>query len=529
MFLGKIGLSKKAIAYAFLSTVLFTTTLAFVSTAPASAEDWRPVILVGDFTNETKDAKWDTVGIGLAGVIAVKLSHLKCVRVVSEESRRQVMSEQRFGQSGFVDTATAAEAGRFAGATFTVYGSYTLIDRDMTAFAFVADCTTSELKGSCTASSKTDSTGTLVSTIAEGVVDELGVETTETEVQTIQAPDVGRTIDTMALLGEVDRILYYEKGEMKRVISRDQLLHAAELCERVIAVEPNNTKAYNSLGNIWQSELGLGDDDKAIMYYRKALDIDSNCAYAHNNLGNAVKAKGDLDGAIAEYRQALAIDPFYAVAHFNLGNALYWKGDVDGAIDEYRSALEDNPNLLEAHYNLGFALKRKGDLDGAIAEYKTVLSINPNNATAHNNLGVALYDKGDILSAISEYRTALSIDPNDATAHFNLGNALLTKGDLDGAMGEYRKSIAIDPSDPTAYFNLGNTLKAKGDVAGAVAEYEKAVKLDPKLAIAWSGLGICYYEAGDLEQARTCFNKAIKFSSHGSWAYETAQGYLGRM
>src|SRR3989339_1630331 len=79
MFLGKIGLSKKAIAYAFLSTVLFTTALAFVSTAPAFAEDMRPVILVGDFTNETKDVKWDTVGIGLAGVIAVKLSHLKCV------------------------------------------------------------------------------------------------------------------------------------------------------------------------------------------------------------------------------------------------------------------------------------------------------------------------------------------------------------------------------------------------------------------------------------------------------------------
>ena len=58
--------------------------------------------------------------------------------------------------------------------------------------------------------------------------------------------------------------------------------------------------------------------DEAITHYQKALQIKSDYAKAHNNLGNALLQKGNLDEAIAHFQTALQIKPDYAEALNNL-------------------------------------------------------------------------------------------------------------------------------------------------------------------------------------------------------------------
>ena len=424
--------------------------LAFALASPASAQSSgaRKVVLVGNFVNETGDPKWDGVGIGIANSIAVKLGNVKSITVTNEEARRRVMAEQRFGQSGFVNEQTAAETGRLVGATHIAYGTYTLAGDQLMAYAYLVNCATAMQEGACEAYSKTDATAALINELSLGLVGKLGATATEAEIVKVEREDTGKTIDTLTLMGKAGTIMYDEKGAMRRNLSESELMQAKNIYEQILAVEPENTGALNSLGNVWGSNDGLGDDDKAITYFRKVLVIDSDYAVVHNNLGIALKAKGDLDGAIAEYRKALAIDPDYAVAHNNLGIAFYDKGNIDGAIAEYRKALAIDPDIAEAHNNLGLALAMKGDLDGAIAEYRKALAIDPDIAVRHYNLGIALADKRDLDGAIIEYRKALAIDPDIAAAWFNLGLALRAAGRNSEASDAFRNYIECSPGDP---------------------------------------------------------------------------------
>ena len=70
-----------------------------------------------------------------------------------------------------------------------------------------------------------------------------------------------------------------------------------------------------------------------------------------------------MDEAISQYKKALEIDSGYAEAHNDLANALLAKGKADEAISEYHVALEIKPNYAEAKYNLGIALRQKERAD----------------------------------------------------------------------------------------------------------------------------------------------------------------------
>jgi tetratricopeptide (TPR) repeat protein len=263
-----------------------------------------------------------------------------------------------------------------------------------------------------------------------------------------------------------------------------------------------------------QVNLGLalsdkGDVDGAIHCYRKAIELDSTYATAHNNLGVALKDKGNVDGAIRCYHQAIALDPRYAQPHANLGNALKAKGDVDGAIRCYHKAIDLDPKFAGAHNNLGLALKDKGDVEGAIRCYHKALDLDPKFAVAHYNLGNALKDKGDVDGAIRCYRQATDLDPKYASAHHNLGIALDSQGDVDGAIRCFRQAIDLDPKEARSHFDLGLMLQKKGDVDGAIRCYHKAIDLNPKFAAAHSGLGNALKAKGDVDGATRCYQKAI--------------------
>ena len=65
----------------------------------------------------------------------------------------------------------------------------------------------------------------------------------------------------------------------------------------------------------------LGDYDKAISFFLKAIELDPNFAKAYNNLCFAYYKKFDFTKAIKFYKKAIEIDPDLSEPYFNLGNA----------------------------------------------------------------------------------------------------------------------------------------------------------------------------------------------------------------
>jgi tetratricopeptide (TPR) repeat protein len=122
--------------------------------------------------------------------------------------------------------------------------------------------------------------------------------------------------------------------------------------------------------------------EEAIACYRKAIDIDPKHAWAHYNLGVALKAKGKVEEAIACFRKAIDLDPKYALAHNNLGIALGNKGQLDEAIACFRTAIDLDPRIGNPHFGLGVVYSRRGRYAEARDALARALELLPANHPA---------------------------------------------------------------------------------------------------------------------------------------------------
>ena len=267
-------------------------------------------------------------------------------------------------------------------------------------------------------------------------------------------------------LGEYfDELLLYQEGLLSRQQIADKITD--EIIEDAIKAEDDNVPVFlNNLGSAWSN---LGDNQKAIEFYTKALDIDlavygdqhPDVAIDYNNLGSAWSELGDNQKAIEFYTKALDIGlavygdqhPAVATRYNNLGSAWSNLGDNQKAIEFYTKALDidltvygdQHPAVATRYNNLGLAWSELGDNQKAIEFYTKALDIglavygdqHPAVATRYNNLGFAWSRLGDNQKAIEFYTKALDIDlavygdqhPDVAIDYNNLGSAWSELGD----------------------------------------------------------------------------------------------------
>ena len=167
-------------------------------------------------------------------------------------------------------------------------------------------------------------------------------------------------------------------------------------------------------------------------------------AEAFYNLGNDLQELGQFERAIDNYRRALVIYPNYVEAHNNLGNVLRDLDQTNEALASFRRALEINPNFAEAHSNLGNALRDLDQLDDAVASYRRALEIKPDCAEIHFNLGKVLQDLGLPVDAVASYRSSLDIKPDSAVTQCSLGNVLLDIGNLSAAEKHFNIALSLN-------------------------------------------------------------------------------------
>ncbi len=238
---------------------------------------------------------------------------------------------------------------------------------------------------------------------------------------------------------------------------------------------PDNPRAYFSMGEILA---GQGLVCEAIAQYRKALQINSGYAEAHNNLGAILCQQGRTAEGIAHFDTAIKIQPNYVSAHYNLGNAMAQQGDWGSAIDQFRSALDNNPKCAEVYNNLASVLFFSGKPDESIAHYHQALELEPDNADAHGNLAKVLYQQGKILEALAHWREVIRLQPA-AVATLNLvAWTLATAHDASARDGKEAVVLAERAAELTGRRDSGvlDTLAAAYAEAGRFPEAVKTAE-----------------------------------------------------
>ena len=223
---------------------------------------------------------------------------------------------------------------------------------------------------------------------------------------------------------------------------------------------PHHNFSWKVLAEIFKK---IGRIAEALVAGQKAVEIDSQDAVAHSNLGNTLQQLGRLDEAEASYTQAIVLKPGFAEAHSNLGNTLQQLGRLDEAKASFTQGIALKPDYAEAHSNLGNTLKGLGRLDEAEASYTQAIVLKPDYAEAHSNLGVTLEELGRLDEAEASYTQAIALKPDYAEAHSNLGNTLQKLGRLNEAETSFTNAIALKPDYASAFWNLHGIQKTIQD------------------------------------------------------------------
>lgn len=121
--------------------------------------------------------------------------------------------------------------------------------------------------------------------------------------------------------------------------------------------------------------------DKAIEYYKKAIEQDGMLKEAYYHLEDIYYRKGMFKEEVEINERLVELFPDDYYAHYILGVACETIGKEDLAINSYLNVLRIKPDYSDAIYNLGLLYILKGDEENARKQAQKIKSLNPHFAT----------------------------------------------------------------------------------------------------------------------------------------------------
>jgi TolB-like protein len=133
----------------------------------AQAAAGKPTLAILLFDYNGKDAALEPLRDGLAQMLISDFSATPQVRVVERARLKALLEEQKLGQSGKVDPATAARVGKLLGARFLVLGSFFDLKTALRIDARVVEVETGRIIKSVGATGAADDFWTLEQSLAQ--------------------------------------------------------------------------------------------------------------------------------------------------------------------------------------------------------------------------------------------------------------------------------------------------------------------------------------------------------------------------
>ncbi|MET3109367.1 tetratricopeptide (TPR) repeat protein [Oxalobacteraceae bacterium GrIS 1.18] len=244
-----------------------------------------------------------------------------------------------------------------------------------------------------------------------------------------------------------------------------RLQEAESIYQKILQTSPDHPEALHFLGLIAHQ---VNKNDIAIKLIDRAINAKNHDPLFFCNKGFIHKELGELDRAIGSYKRALVLNPNYAEVYFNLGVALNLQNKLVEAEAAYRQALTIQPDFTSANKGLASLLLRENRLTEAEETFRKVLEVRPGDADAFCGLGTFFTKTNQLKSAEEAYSRAIDSDPNHVTARWNLCMLRLPMGQYLEAWPDYELRYHLNkqeersnmPSLPCPQWN-GEPLEGK--------------------------------------------------------------------
>ena len=260
---------------------------------------------------------------------------------------------------------------------------------------------------------------------------------------------------------------------------------AAELCKSILETDSEIFLANLLLGAAFTQ---LSKPCDAVLYLRKARELDSNSADALKFLAQALRAKGEVDEAFRLASSGVKLHSLDADLRALLAEIFIARKEPLQAANHLKVALEIRPKSVPFHLLMGKALELLNDDRSAFEVYRLALGLNPRSAKAHASIAKLLLANGDAESAAKGFRAAIECGEVTSEIHICMAQALIALDQEEEATEHLRAAISIDPNTADAHAMLAYRDQTKGNFDAARIHFLRSTEIQPEQAVSYYGL-----------------------------------------
>jgi len=303
--------------------------------------------------------------------------------------------------------------------------------------------------------------------------------------------------------------------------------------------ENEEVKRYYLLSNKF---LEQGNFQEAIIYYKKALEIDPQDILTLSNLGRAyhhsyvlqssTKDLSLLDNSEACYLEATKIDPNFWLSYFTLGVIKIERKEFLKALTYhlkfltvYEKAKVKNFKMYNHAANYIVESIKKGKI--SVESFKKLLNISISKEVwsllGYGFLHNQLYESAELC-----FLKVIEKHPDYSSGYIDLGNVYMEMiknipdycPDLNKIKKYLKKAIELDTNNETAWNNLGTYYTFVDDFEKAKFCYKTSIKLKNYYITPWYSLASIYVKKGLYKEAIKCLKKVVQIDPNYTPAKE---------
>lgn len=240
---------------------------------------------------------------------------------------------------------------------------------------------------------------------------------------------------------------------------------AAESFEAAFKLDATYSQAALYLGRSYDA---LFEQEKAVEWYKRAIEIDPDYLEARSSYGGMLLGMGNTDEAIRQFNVVTMRDKKNQMAYYLQAQAYRMKDLYAESIESARKAIQLNPANAEAHFWLAESLRMSGKPAESSREYEEYLRLSDFDSKLAGKLNY--YVAGYLIGFGRKKRAAQTDIWKDlrSLAYFGLCENAKNLKQYEAAIGHCRKALNYDPQDAYTHYLLALNYAYEGQRTGSI-------------------------------------------------------------